>query len=82
MKGHSGGVPSAVEAPPAEATDLTKSSQPRAVDPKAASRANGGSPRLTATRLKRGLMIADSAMLLVGFLVATTLALHRPQDCT
>ena len=74
MKGHSGGVSSAVEVPRARATDLTKSGHgnvPR--DP-----GNNRSPRLTATSLKRRLMLADSAMLLLAFVVSTLVALYRP----
>ena len=78
MNGHSGGVSSAVEAPPTQATDLTKSSQRRLVHAQAGAHNKDRSRRLTATRLKRGLMAADAAMLLVGFLVATGLALYRP----
>ncbi len=72
--GHSGGVPSAVEAPPAGSANLTKSSERAAL-----ARVNSTAPvgRLTAASLKRRLMLADGASLVIGFAIATTLAMHR-----
>ena len=77
MSGHSGGVSSAVEIPPAIPANLTKSSESSAGGPPARAAPTGPAQR-SAASLKRRVILADSAMLLVGFVVATVLALYRP----
>ena len=75
--GHSGGVSSAVEIVPAIQANLTKSSGSSAGRGPGET-GNDRSPQLSATSLKRRLVFADSAALVVGFLTATLLALYRP----